>query len=219
MSNKTNTANTANTANAANAANTANTANAASRKTAIVVERVSDGEFQKFLARMKNAGKNNESAVQRVFLAVWRDVSCSHSLVRLNQAYEALADNPFRTQFSAAIRALAGSGRKDNNADAMERTGYNPLSYNAKDKTFVWSYDKRESRAIKDIIAQNYKDFATVHFRAVKLAKAKNVFTWADVDAFRKRIESAKKAGSLYEKDAERLSALVLEIERLTNGN
>lgn len=198
--------------------NTAST-NTASRKAAMVVERISDSEFQKFLVRMRNAGKTSESSVQRVFLAVWRDVACSHSLVRLNQAYEALADNPFRTQFSTAIRALAGAGEKDVKADALKRTGYNPLAYNAKDKSFVWSYDKRESRAIKDIIAQNFRDYSTVHFRAVKLAKAKNVFTWSEVDTFRKRIESAKKAGNLYDKDAERLAALVLEIERLTNGN
>lgn len=195
-----------------------NTSTNTSQKTATVVERISDAEFQKFIIRMRNAGKNSESAVQRVFLAVWRDVACSHSLVRLNEAYTALTDNPFRTQFSAAIRALAGSGRKDNNADAMERTGYTPLAYNAKDKSFVWAYDKREARVIKDIIVQNYKDFAAVHFRAVKLAKNKAVMTWADVDAFRKRIETAKKSGNLYDKDAERIAALVLEIERLTNG-
>ena len=188
-----------------------------SRK-AETVERVSDSEFQKFLTRMKNAGKNSESAVQRVFLAVWRDVACSHSLVRLNTAYEALADNPFRTQFSTAIRALAGAGKKDSSTDALQRTGYNPLAYNAKDKNFVWAYDKREARTIKDIIAQNYKDFPSVHFRAVKLAKNKAVLTWADVDAFRKRIETAKKSGSIYDKDAERIAALVLEIERLTDG-
>lgn len=188
-----------------------------SRK-ASTIERISDSEFRSFLNKMKNAGKNSESAVQRVFLAVWRDIACSHSLVRLNEAYTVLADNPFRAQFSTAIRALSGSGRKDNNADALERTGYNPLSYNAKDKAFVWAYDKREARAIKDIIAQNYKDFTAVHFRAVKLAKNKSVITWADVDAFRKRIETAKKAGNLYDKDAERIAALVLEIERLTNG-
>ena len=182
------------------------------------VERISDGEFQKFITRMRNAGKNSESAVQRVFLAVWRDVACSHSLVRLNQAYTALSDNPFRTQFSAAIRALAGAGEKDSKSDALKRTGYNPLSYSTKEKCFTWAYDKREAQEIKKAIAQNYKDFATVHFRAIKLAKAKNVFTWSEVDSFRKRIESAKKAGNLYDKDAERLAALVLEIERLTNG-
>lgn len=208
-------ANTTNTS--TTSTNTAST-NTASRKAATVVERVSDGEFQKFLARMKNAGKNSEAAVQRVFLAVWRDIACSHSLIRLNEAYTALSDNPFKAQFSTAIRALAGEGRKDSNADALERTGCKALSYNTKDKNFIWSYDKREARTIKDIIAQNYKDFAAVHFRAVKLAKSKAVMTWADVDAFRKRIESAKKAGNLYDKDAERLSALVLEIERLTNG-
>lgn len=195
-----------------------NKAATSTNKTAATVERISDSEFQKFIARMKNAGKNSEAAVQRVFLAVWRDIACSHSLVRLNEAYAALADNPFRSQFSTAIRALSGSGRKDNNADALERTGYNSLSYNAKDKAFVWSYDKREAKDVKAVIAQNYKDFATVHFRAVKLAKSKAVMTWADVDAFRKRIETAKKAGNLYDKDAERLAALVLEIERLTNG-
>lgn len=199
-------------------ANTTINTNTASRKAAMTVERLSDSEFQKFIERMRNAGKNSEKAVQNVFLAVWRDIACSHSLVRLNQAYEALAENPFRTQFSTAIRALAGAGEKDIKADALQRTGYAPLSYNAKDKNFVWSYDKREARAIKDIIAQNYKDFAAVHFRAVKLAKNKAVLTWADVDAFRKRIETAKKAGNLYDKDAERLSALILEIERLTNG-
>ena len=183
------------------------------------VERVSDGEFQKFLTRMKNAGKNSEKAVQNVFLAVWRDVACSHSLVRLNDAYAALAENPFRKQFSATIRALAGEGRKDNNADALERTGYSPLAYAAKEKAFTWAYDKREERAIKDIIAQNYKDFATVHFRSIKLAKNKSVLTWADVDAFKRRIETAKKSGNLYEKDTKRLDELVLEIERLTNSN
>ena len=195
-----------------------NTSTSTSKTAAPIAERISDTEFQKFIARMQNAGKNSESAVQRVFLAVWRDIACSHSLVRLNEAYAALAENPFRTQFSTAIRALAGMGRKDSSADAMERTGYNSLSYNAKDKAFVWAYDKRESRAIKDIIAQNYKDFPSVHFRAVKLAKAKNVLTWADVDAFKRRIETAKKSGNLYDKDAERIAALVLEIERLTNG-
>lgn len=188
-----------------------------SRKAA-TVERLSDSEFRSFLNKMKNAGKNSESAVQRVFLAVWRDIACSHSLVRLNEAYAVLADNPFRTQFSTAIRALAGSGRKDNNADAMERTGYNPLSYNAKDKAFVWAYDKREAKDVKAVIAQNFRDFSTVHFRSIKLAKNKSVLTWADVDAFKRRIETAKKAGNLYDKDAERLAALVLEIERLTNG-
>lgn len=182
------------------------------------VERVSDSEFQKFIERMRNAGKNSEKAVQNVFLAVWRDVACSHSLVRLNEAYVALAENPFRKQFSAAIRALAGEGRKDNNADALERTGYAPLSYSAKEKCFTWGYDAREAKDVKAIIAQNYKDFATVHFRAIKLAKNKSVLTWADVDAFRKRIESAKKSGSIHEKDMERLNALILEIERLTNG-
>lgn len=198
--------------------NTNTNTNTTSRKAAMVVERVSDGEFQKFLARMKNAGKNSENAVQRVFLAVWRDVACSHSLVRLNEAYEALADNPFRTQFSSAIRALAGMGKKDSSADALQRTGYNPLSYNSKEKSFTWNYDAREAKSVKAVIAQNYKDFATVHFRAVKLAKNKSVLTWADVDTFKRRIETAKKSGNLYEKDAERLAALVLEIERLTNG-
>lgn len=198
---------------------TTSTSTSTSRKTAIVVERVSDSEFQKFIERMRNAGKNSEKATQNVFLAVWRDIACSHSLVRLNQAYEALADNPFRKQFSAAIRALSGEGKKDSSADALQRTGYNPLSYSAKEKCFTWAYDKREAQEIKKAIAQNYKDFATVHFRAVKLAKNKSVLTWADVDTFKRRIETAKKSGNLYEKDAERLAALVLEIERLTNGN
>lgn len=199
--------------------NTSKATSKATNKAVANVERVSDGEFQKFIARMKNAGKNSESAVQRVFLAVWRDVACSHSLVRLNEAYAALAENPFRTQFSSAIRALAGAGEKDSTSDALKRTGYNPLAYNAKEKCFTWGYDAKASKNVKDVIAQNYKDFPSVHFRAVKLAKAKNVFTWSEVDAFRKRIETAKKAGNLYDKDAERLAALVLEIERLTNGN
>lgn len=197
-------------------ANTTSTSTSTSKVSTI--ERISDAEFQKFITRMRNAGKNSESAVQRVFLAVWRDVACSHSLVRLNQAYEALADNPFRTQFSTAIRALAGAGEKDSKADALKRTGYNPIAYSTKEKSFTWNYDAKEAKSVKAIIAQNYKDFPSVHFRAVKLAKAKNVFTWSEVDSFRKRIESAKKAGNLYDKDAERLSALVLEIERLTNG-
>lgn len=199
--------------------NTSKATSKATNKAVANVERVSDGEFQKFIARMKNAGKNSESAVQRVFLVVWRDVACSHSLVRLNEAYAALAENPFRTQFSSAIRALAGAGEKDSTSDALKRTGYNPLAYNAKEKCFTWGYDAKASKNVKDVIAQNYKDFPSVHFRAVKLAKAKNVFTWSEVDAFRKRIETAKKAGNLYDKDAERLAALVLEIERLTNGN
>ena len=186
-------------------------------KYAKLMERVSDGEFHKFLTRMKNAGKNSESAVQRVFLAVWRDIACSHSLVRLNEAYSALEDNPFKAQFSTAIRALAGAGEKDSSADALKRTGYNPLSYNSKEKCFTWNYDKREARNVKDIIAQNYKYFPSAHFRAVKLAKNKAVLTWANVDAFRKRIETAKKSGSIYDKDAERITALLLEIERLTN--
>ena len=210
MANTTISTNTAST-------NTAST-NTASRKAATVVERVSDGEFQKFLARMKNAGKNSEAAVQRVFLAVWRDIACSHSLVRLNEAYTALSDNPFRVQFSTAIRALAGAGEKDIKADALKRTGYNPLAYNAKEKCFTWGYDAREAKDVKAVIAQNYKDFPSAHFRAVKLAKNKSVLTWADVDAFKRRIETAKKSGNLYDKDAERLSALILEIERLTNG-
>lgn len=200
-----------------------NTANTASRKTAnkaiANVERLSDNEFHKFIERMRNAGKNAEKATQNVFLAVWRDIACSHSLVRLNEAYAALAENPFRKQFSAAIRALSGEGKKDSSADALQRTGYNPLAYNAKEKCFTWAYDKREAQEIKKAIAQNYKDFATVHFRAIKLAKNKSVLTWADVDAFKRRIETAKKSGNLYEKDTERLSALILEIERLTNGN
>lgn len=199
-------------------ANTTISTNTSTNKANANMERMSDSEFQKFIARMKNAGKNSETAVQRVFLAVWRDIACSHSLVRLNQAYEALADNPFRTQFSTAIRALAGAGEKDIKADALKRTGYTPLAYNAKEKCFIWSYDAREAKNVKSVIAQNFRDFCTVHFRAVKLAKAKNVFTWSEVDSFRKRIESAKKAGNLYDKDAERLTALVLEIERLTNG-
>ena len=207
-----------NTTNTSTSTNTAST-NTASRKTAIVAERVSDGEFQKFLARMKNAGKNSESAVQRVFLAVWRDIACSHSLVRLNEAYAALEDNPFKAQFSTAIRALSGAGEKDSKADALKRTGYNPIAYSTKEKAFTWAYDKREARTVKDIIAQNYKDFPSVHFRAVKLAKAKNVFTWSEVDAFKRRIETAKKSGNLYEKDTKRLDELVLEIERLTNSN
>ena len=193
--------------------------NTTSKANIATVERLSDSEFQKFIERMRNAGKNSEKAVQNVFLAVWRDVACSHSLVRLNEAYSALSENPFRKQFSAAIRALAGEGRKDNNADALERTGYAPLSYSAKEKCFTWGYDAREAKDVKDVIAQNYKDFATVHFRAIKLAKNKSVLTWADVDAFKRRIETAKKSGNLYEKDTERLSALILEIERLTNGN
>lgn len=193
--------------------------NKTANKAIATVERLSDSEFQKFIERMRNAGKNSEKAVQNVFLAVWRDIACSHSLVRLNTAYTALAENPFRKQFSAAIRALAGEGRKDNNADALERTGYAPLSYSAKEKCFTWGYDAREAKDVKAIIAQNYKDFPAPHFRAIKLAKNKSVLTWADVDAFKRRIETAKKSGNLYEKDAERLSALINEIERLTNGN
>ena len=211
MANTTISTNTAST-------NTAST-NTASRKPAMIVERVSDGEFQKLIVRMKNAGKNSEAAVQRVFVAAWRDIACSHSLVRLNQAYEALADNPFRTQFSTAIRALAGAGEKDSKSDTLKRTGYDPLAYAAKEKCFTWAYDKREAQEIKKAIAQNYKDFPAPHFRAIKLAKNKSVLTWADVDAFNRRIETAKKSGNLYDKDAERLSALILEIERLTNGN
>lgn len=200
--------------------NTTSTSKVTTSKANIAtVERLSDSEFQKFIERMRNAGKNSEKATQNVFLAVWRDVACSHSLVRLNEAYAALSENPFRKQFSAAIRALAGEGRKDNNADALERTGYAPLSYSVKEKCFTWGYDAREAKAVKAVIAQNYKDFATVHFRAIKLAKNKSVLTWADVDAFKRRIETAKKSGNLYDKDAERLAALVLEIERLTNGN
>lgn len=209
MASKTNT-NTAST-------NTAST-NTASRKAAMTVERISDNEFQAFLNKMRNAGKNSESAVQRVFIAVWRDIACSHSLVRLNEAYAALEDNPFKAQFSTAIRALSGAGEKDSKADALKRTGYNPLAYAAKEKAFTWAYDKREAQEIKKAIAQNYKDFPAPHFRAIKLAKNKSVLTWADVDAFKRRIETAKKSGNLYDKDAERLSALILEIERLTNG-
>ena len=196
---------------------TASTASTAGRKTE-TVERISDTEFQKFLTRMKNSGKNSESAVQRVFLAVWRDVACSHSLIRLNEAYIALGDNPFKTQFSTAVRALAGAGEKDSKADALKRTGYNPLAYNTKEKCFTWNYDAKESKNIKTVIAQNYKDFPSVHFRAVKLAKNKSVLTWSEVDTFKLRIETAKKTGNLYDKDAERFSALILEIERLTNG-
>ena len=200
--------------------NTTSTSKVTTSKASIATaERLSDNEFHKFIERMRNAGKNSEKAVQNVFIAVWRDVACSHSLVRLNQAYEALADNPFRTQFSTAIRALSGAGEKDSKADALKRTGYTPLSYNSKEKCFTWAYDKREAQEIKKAIAQNYKDFPAPHFRAIKLAKAKNVFTWSEVDSFRKRIESAKKSGNLYEKDAKRLDELVLEIERLTNGN
>ena len=195
------------------------TSKSTSKANIATVERISDNEFQAFLNKMRNAGKNAEKATQNVFLAVWRDIACSHSLVRLNEAYAALAENPFRKQFSATIRALAGEGRKDNNADALERTGYSPLSYNSKEKCFTWNYDAKEAKSVKAIIAQNYKDFATVHFRAIKLAKNKSVLTWADVDAFKRRIETAKKSGNLYEKDAERLASLVLEIERLTNGN
>ena len=190
-----------------------------SKASIATVERLSDSEFQKFIERMRNAGKNAEKATQNVFLAVWRDIACSHSLVRLNEAYAALSENPFRKQFSAAIRALAGEGKKDTNADALERTGYAPLSYSAKEKCFTWGYDAREAKSVKAVIAQNYKDFATVHFRAIKLAKNKSVLTWADVDAFKRRIETAKKSGNLYDKDAKRLDELVLEIERLTNGN
>ena len=200
------------------ATNTNTNTNTNVNKAAATVERLSDSEFQAFLNKMRNAGKNAEKATQNVFLAVWRDIACSHSLVRLNEAYTALSENPFRKQFSAAIRALAGEGRKDNNADALERTGYSPLAYAAKEKAFTWAYDKRETQEIKKAIAQNYKDFPAPHFRAIKLAKNKSVLTWADVDAFKRRIETAKKSGNLYDKDAERLSALVLEIERLTNG-
>lgn len=189
---------------------------ASTNKTASV-ERVSDGEFQAFLNKMRNAGKNAEKATQCVFLAVWRDVACSHSLIRLNEAYAVLAENPFRKQFSAAVRALAGEGKKDSNADSLERTGYAPLSYSAKEKCFTWGYGAKEAKDVKAVIAQNYRDFPSVHFRAVKLAKAKNVFTWSEVDAFKRRIETAKKSGNLYDKDAERLSALILEIERLTS--
>ena len=193
------------------------TSKATTNKAIANTERVSDSVFQSFLNKMRNAGKNSEKAVQNVFLPVWRDVACSHSLVRLNEAYAALAENPFRKQFSAAIRALAGEGRKDNSADSLERTGYAPLSYSAKEKCYTWGYDAKEAKDVKAIIAQNYKDFPSVHFRAVKLAKAKNVFTWSEVDAFKRRIETAKKSGNLYEKDTKRLDELVLEIERLTN--
>lgn len=195
------------------------TSKANNRAVIATVERISDNEFQAFLNKMRNAGKNAEKATQNVFLAVWRDIACSHSLVRLNEAYAALAENPFRKQFSAAVRALAGEGKKDSNADSLERTGYAPLSYSAKEKVFTWGYDAKEAKNVKAVIAQNYKDFPSVHFRAVKLAKAKNVFTWSEVDAFKRRIETAKKSGNLYEKDTKRLDELVLEIERLTNGN
>ena len=130
--------------------------------------------------------------------------------------------NPFKQQFSAAIRALAGMGKKnpDATSDKLSRTGINPLIYEAKSKSFVWAYDSRQARSVKKQIEENFRAFATVHFRTIKLeAAGKKIVTWADIDAFRKRLSAARNQGRVYEPDLNKIAELLNELERISAKN
>ena len=183
---------------------------------------MSDDFFLSLLKAVKSTGEKSEAAVQRVFLASWRDLACSHSLKRLNSAYEAMESNPFKSQFSAAIRALAGMGKRNSDAtsDKLARTGINPLIYDAKAQAFIWAYDARQARAVKRQIEENFRAFATVHFRTVKLeAAGKKLVTWSEIDAFQKRLSSAKNQGRIYEPDLNKITELLNELERISAKN
>ena len=185
-------------------------------------ERVSDDFFLSLLKAVKSTGEKSEAAVQRVFLAAWRDLACSHSLKRLNLAFEAMEGNPFKTQFSMAIRTLAGMGKRNSDAtsDKLARTGINPLIYDAKAQAFIWAYDSRQARSVKKQIEENFRNFATVHFRTVKLESAgKKLVTWSEIDAFRKRLSSAKNQGRIYEPDLNKITELLNELERISAKN
>lgn len=173
-------------------------------------DRIDDTMFFGILESIKRDGLKAERAVQRGFVAAWRDIANSHSVERLERLWTVLADckSPFKSQISLAIRALAGMARPVKSAQKWERTGKEPLQLGKSGWTLT--LDDESKAELKNRIA-----WGEVHFRSIQVAAATSVFTWAEASAFAERIRKANKRGTILTSDAAKLAELLAEIERI----
>ena len=173
-------------------------------------DRIDDTMFSGILESIKRDGLKAERAVQRGFVAAWRDIANSHSVERLDRLWTVLADckSPFKSQVSLAIRALAGMAAPVKNSQKWERTGKEPLQLGRAGWTLT--LDDEGKAELKNRIA-----WGEVHFRSIQVAAAVSVFTWAEVNAFAERIRKANKRGTILSSDAAKLAELLAEIERI----
>ena len=173
-------------------------------------DRIDDSMFSGILESIKRDGLKAERAVQRGFIAAWRDIANSHSVERLERLWTVLADckSPFKSQVSLAIRALAGMATPVKNAQKWERTGKEPLQLGKSGWTLT--LDDESKAELKNRIA-----WGEVHFRSIQVAAATSIFTWAEANAFAERIRKAAKRGTIPTNDMEKLSELLNEIERI----
>ena len=173
-------------------------------------DRMSAADFEKLIQAIREDSLKAESSIQAAFIASWRDIACSHSCERFSQLWDVLAElkNPFRTQVSLAMRALAGMAKPVKNGQKWERTGRAPLVYEAEE----WSLhlEDEDKRVLKERAAWN------VHFRAIQVKPTKSAFTWQECALFVKRIGTASKQGRIPEKDLKKFQELLGEIERIS---
>lgn len=174
-------------------------------------DRIDDTMFSGILESIKRDGLKAERAVQRGFVAAWRDIANSHSVERLERLWTVLADckSPFKSQVSLAIRALAGMAIPVKSAQKWKRTGKEPLTY-ANGSGWTLTLDDESKAELKNRIA-----WGEIHFRSIQVAAATSVFTWAEAAAFAERIRKASNRGTIPTKDIEKLSELLNEIERI----
>ncbi len=173
-------------------------------------DRLSDDLFSGVLESIKRDGLKAERAIQRGFMAAWKDIANSHSVERLERLWTVLADSksPFKAQVSLAIRALSGMARPVKNSQKWERTGKEPLQLGKNGWTLT--LDDVSKTELKNRI-----EWGEVHFRSIQVAAATSVFTWAEVNAFAERIRKASKRGTILANDAAKLAELLAEIERI----
>lgn len=176
----------------------------------IASDRLSDDLFSGILESIKRDGLKAERAIQRGFMAAWRDIANSHSVERLERLWAVLADckSPYKAQVSLAIRALAGMATPVKSAQKWQRTGKEPLQLGKSGWTLT--LDDESKTELKNRIA-----WGEMHFRSIQVAAATSVFTWAEVSAFAERIRKANKRGTILANDAAKLAELLAEIERI----
>lgn len=174
-------------------------------------DRLSDVQFSNLIVTIRRDGAKAERTIQRGFLSAWHDIAASHSTDRLTQLWQVLAEtkSPYKTQISLAIRALAGMAMPVKSAQKWKRTGKEPLAY-ANGSGWTLTLDDESKRELATRL-----EWGEIHFRAIQVAAATSVFTWAEAAAFAERIRKASKRGTILAGDADKLAELLAEIERI----
>lgn len=173
-------------------------------------DRLSAADFDKVLQDIRKDSQRAETKIQDAFVASWHDIACSHSCERLTSLWDVLAEtkNPFKSQVSLAIRALAGMARPSKTSQKWERTGRVPLSY--EEGAWILNLEDVDKDVLRERATWN------VHFRAIQVKPTKAAFTWHEVIIFMKRVGVASKQGRIPEKDLAKYKELLGEIERIS---